>query len=206
MGGGAERTIRYAERVIARSHPVFYSVEEYLTLEESSNVRHEYLDGQIYAMAGGTPEHAALCTSLATHLSNAVRGGRCRVHGADLRIRVSATGLMTYPDVSVTCGPWERAPEDGRSVTNPVLLAEVLSKSTEAYDRGEKLEHYQRIPSLRACWLVAQKERQLELWSRPAEDAIWQPRVFRSGEAVVLEALGVTLEVDAIYEDAAEPV
>lgn len=101
----------------ARGRSVFYSFRDYITHEEASNTRHEYLDGQIYAMAGGTPEHSALIASVTTHLSNAVRGGACRVHMSDLRIRVAETGLATYPDAAVICGPWERDPEDARFST-----------------------------------------------------------------------------------------
>src|SRR5262245_27364554 len=118
------------------AHTVRYAWHEYLALEAASNVKHEYLDGQIYAMAGGSPEHSALQLAVPTLLLAQLRTGRCRAHGSDLRVRVLATGLATYPDVTIICGPRELDPEDKNSVTNPTVLVEVLSTSTEDYDRG----------------------------------------------------------------------
>jgi Uma2 family endonuclease len=105
------------------AHGVHYSRAEYLALEATSNVRHEYLDGQIYGMAGGTPEHAALKAAVIGLLFTQIRGGRCRAHDADLRVRVLETGLATYPDITVVCGPRERDPEDGDAVVNATLGA-----------------------------------------------------------------------------------
>jgi Uma2 family endonuclease len=154
-------------------------------------------------MAGGSPEHSAMIASLAAHLGNLVRGGRCRVHISDLRIRVSETGLATYPDVAVVCGPWQRDPDDEHTVVNPTMIVEVLSPSTEAYDRGEKLEHYKRIASLRACLLVAQDRREVEIWSRDDEGP-WARALVTNG-ALELSCLGGGVDVDAVYRDAAEP-
>ena len=129
-------------------HRVRYTRAEYIAFERSSNVKHEYLDGVIYAMAGGTPEHAAFAVNVSTLLSLALRDRPCRVHSSDLRIRVVDTGLETYPDVTVLCGRVELDAEDRNVVCNPIVVVEVTSPSTEEYDRGEKLEHYKRIPSL----------------------------------------------------------
>ncbi|MEJ7734368.1 MAG: Uma2 family endonuclease [Polyangiaceae bacterium] len=190
--------------MVARGHPVHYSFRDYISHEEASNTKHEYLGGQIYAMAGGTPEHSALIASVATHLSNHVRGGQCRVHMSDLRVRVTETGLATYPDVAVVCGPWERDREDARTLLNPAVLVEVLSRSTEAYDRGEKLEHYKRIPSLRAYLLVAHDRREVEMWTRETGED-WKRALLGAGQTVIIAAISATLEVDALYDDAAEP-
>src|SRR6266704_1159431 len=116
-----------------------YRLAEYLILEDMSNVRHEYLDGHIFAMAGGTPEHGGICAKLIALLSNALTGRACRVFTSDVRVRVRATGLDTYPDASVMCGRPERDVEDGNALTNPLVLVEVTSPSTEAYDRGDRL-------------------------------------------------------------------
>ena len=124
------------------AHNIRYSWADYLALEESSNVKHEFLGGQIYGIAGGTPEHAALKAAITGLLFAQLRGGRCRLHDADLRVRVPETGLATYPDVTVACGPLERHPQDQDAVTNPTLIVEVLSRSTADYDRGDKFEHY----------------------------------------------------------------
>src|SRR5262252_2208809 len=124
-----------------------YSLEEYLRLEEYSNVKHEFLDGQIYAMAGGTPEHGAMALRIGAQLLQQLTGKRCNIYNSDVRVRVVATGLDTYPDLSVVWGREERDLDDRLSLINPVVLVEVLSPSTEEYDRGEKLEHYRRIPT-----------------------------------------------------------
>jgi Uma2 family endonuclease len=191
--------------MVARGHSVYYTFRDYLTHEAASNTKHEYLDGQIYAMAGGSPEHSALIASVTTHLSNQVRGGPYRVHMSDLRVRVLETGLATYPDVTVICGPWLRDPEDERTLLNPTVIVEVLSPSTEAYDRGEKLEHYKRIPSLLACMLVTPDRREIETWTRDDEKSPWRRALLLAGQVAQVDALHARLEVDAVYDDAVEP-
>jgi Uma2 family endonuclease len=176
-----------------------YSFADYLALESMSTVKHEYLDGAVWAMAGGTPDHAAIAINIAVALSTALRGQPCRVFSADLRVRVKETGLATYPDLSVVCGALETDPDDagGNTVTNPVLVVEVLSPSTEDYDRGEKLAHYKRIPSLREILLVAQEEARLELWTRASSG--WQLEVVRDKGA--LAVLGCALELAEVYRN-----
>jgi Uma2 family endonuclease len=190
--------------MIARHHPVEYSYADYLALDATSNVKLEYLDGQIYAMAGGTPEHAMLIRSVSTHLATQLRDTECRVSVTELRIRVLATGLGTYPDVAVICGRWERDPDDPTAVINPCSIVEVLSPSTEKYDRGEKFEHYQQIPSLREYMLIAHDSRSIELFER-GEDGLWARTLSRSGEHARIARLGCVLDVDAVYDDAMEP-
>jgi Uma2 family endonuclease len=114
-----------------------HSFKDYLAVEQISTVRHEYLAGEIYAMAGGSVLHAALSASVLTSL-HGQRGGRCRVYSSDLRIRVLATGLASYPDVAVVCGPAETDPESADTVVNPTAVVEVLSPGTIDYDLGEK--------------------------------------------------------------------
>jgi Uma2 family endonuclease len=174
-----------------------YTFQEYLALEEESPVRHEFLGGEIYAMAGVTPEHAALAAEVARQLGNAVQGSPCRVYSSDLRVRVRSTGLTTYPDVTVICGKLERDPESPTTVTNPVLLVEVTSDSTEAYDRSEKLEHYQTIPSLQTRVLVSHRERLVEAWER--RGGAWVRYEARRGANLELAAIAASLEVDTLY-------
>jgi Uma2 family endonuclease len=185
-------------------HPVFYSFAEYVRLEDGSTVKHEYLEGHIYAMAGGTPDHAALAAEISATIVAAIRGGRCRAHSSDLRIRVRETGLATYPDVSVVCGPRELDPEDRNTVTNPTLLVEVTSKSTDGYDRGKKFEHYRQIPSLREYVLVSHAERAIEVRRREA-NGDWSTTVSRAGECADLKSIDGVVDVDALYDAAAEP-
>jgi Uma2 family endonuclease len=178
-----------------------YTLADYLGVEEMSNVRHELLDGQIFAIAGGTPEHAALSAAALVLLGGKLRGGPCRPYSADLRIRVLATGLATYPDAAVICGEVERDPSSPTHVTNPRVIVEVLSPSTEAYDRGEKREHYQQIEALREYVLIAQDRRRVEVFVRRDEGA-WEHRVHASGDAVELPSLGLTFAVDELFDAA----
>lgn len=145
-----------------------FDFTDYVLLEESSTVKHEYLGGLVWAMAGGSPAHARIAANVATLLATQLAGKRCAVYSSDLRVRVAATGLATYPDITVVCGHLELDPEDIKqhTVINPSVVVEVLSPSTEEYDRGEKLLNYQQIPSLREVVLVAQDEPRVEVWRR----------------------------------------
>lgn len=183
---------------LARSR---FTFPEYVALEETSPIRHEYLDGVVYALAGGSPDHAAVAANVIRLLGNALEGRPCRVYTADLRVRVVETGLGTYPDASVICDRFEADLEDpkGHTAINPTVLVEVLSPSTEAYDRGEKLDHYRRIPSLREVLHIAHDVRRVELWRRGAGD--WTLTRFEDGEQVPLESLGCSIGVTEIYRD-----
>lgn len=174
-----------------------YSFAEYLELEEVARVRHEYYAGDIYATAGGTPEHAAMAAAITSLLGRQLSSTPCRVYSSDLRLRVLATGLATYPDVTVVCGPSERDPASHTHVTNPKLVVEVLSPATAEYDRGKKLEQYQRIDSLEAVVLVDHERPRIELWTRGP--AGWQRAAFGAGEVVPLPAIRCTLPVDEVY-------
>jgi Uma2 family endonuclease len=173
------------------------SFAEYIAIEERSEVRHEYLDGEIYAMSGGSIAHAELAMRIGAELSRQL-GDRCRVFGSDLRIRVQETGLATYPDVTVVCGPPERDPEHRHTVVNPIVLVEVLSASTERYDRDEKLAHYRRIASLQAYLLVSQEEPRIEVLRRN-QDGTWTLSEARPPGAVAIEAIGCRLDVADVY-------
>jgi len=177
-----------------------YTFREYLALEETANIRHEFLNGEIYAMAGGTPEHAALAASIVTALVVQLRGGPCRVFTADLRVSVQEIGLTTYPDVTVVCGELSRLPEDSSSITNPKLIVEVLSESTAAYDRGEKLGYYKRIPSLDAVLLFSQTSRRVEVHERVGGE--FRTTVYADRETFQISGVGATLSLASVYEDA----
>jgi Uma2 family endonuclease len=181
-----------------------YTIREYVQLEAYSNVRHEYFGDQIFAMAGGTPEHGTWAANIIGLLAASLRGRPCRVQTSDVRVRVVATGLDTYPDVSVVCGRAELDKDDPQAVTNPTILFEVLSPSTEEYGRGEKLEHYKKISALREIVLVAHDQKRVDVVRRPPsalDDGIWVSITSRAGETVRLESLDCELPVDEIYRD-----
>ncbi|MGQ0504664.1 MAG: Uma2 family endonuclease [Myxococcaceae bacterium] len=178
-----------------------YTWIQYLALEESSTVKHEFFEGEIYAMAGGTPAHSALSLAVGSELRAQLKGKPCRAYNSDLRIRVAATGLGTYPDVSVVCGDLEHDSERLRgavAVTNPTLIVEVSSASTESYDRGTKFDNYRQIPSLREYVIVSHRERLIEVFRREEQD--WIRTEAHVGGAISLESIDCVLTVAAIYE------
>ena len=179
----------------ARRH---FSFHEYVKLEEYSNVRHEFLDGVIYAMAGGTPAHAALAARIIGRFRAQLEGKPCEVFTSDLRVRVAASGLATYPDVTVVCGTLQVDSEDSATVLNPAVLVEVLSDSTAEYDRGEKLDHYRKIASLRDVVLVSHREPAIEHWARDDTGA-WTVRTWHGGDRVNLQSIACDLAVDDLY-------
>jgi Uma2 family endonuclease len=178
-----------------------YTLAQYVQIEEYANLKHEYFDGQVFAMAGGTPEHARIASLVGAALVAQLRGKPCAGYSSDARVRVAATGLDTYPDISVVCGGEERDREDALALANPVVLVEVTSDSSEAYDRGEKFEHYQRIPSLREYVLVSHRQKCLEVFRRGADGLF--PRVAEvvgSGR-IELSSIDGTLDVEDVYRD-----
>ena len=178
-----------------------YSFADYLAVEEISVVRHEFLEGEIYAMAGGSPLHAALAMAVGARFVEALRGGPCRVFSSDLRVRVLQTGLATYPDVTVVCEEVRSDPSSRETVTNPLVVVEVLSDSTMDYDLGEKFAHYKQVDTLEAVVYVWQTERRMEVRHRDAGET-WAAVAAGPGEVARIDALGCGLEVDAVYRDA----
>ena len=180
---------------------VHYTHAEYLALEDESPIRHEYLDGEIYAMAGGSPDHAALAAAVIGLLRNQLPPG-CRVFTSGLRVQVPATRLSTYPDAAVVCGRTQRAVDDPLAVVNPVLLVEVTSSSTEEYDRGEKLRHYKDLASVREVLILSHRGPQLTLHRRETEG--WIELVAASGQTIDLLSVGARLAVDDFYREGLE--
>lgn len=183
-------------------HHVF-TYREYLKRERETGLKHEFLRGQIFAMAGGTPEHARLIAAVTIALGRMLDPRRCRIFASELKIRVPSTGLATYPDVTVICGETVRDPEDPNALANPRLIASVLSASTEAYDRGEKWAHYRRIESLEAYVLVSQLPERVELYERVPQGrdnaGAFLHRLAARGEQLPITCLGGTLDVEELY-------
>jgi Uma2 family endonuclease len=172
---------------------------EYVAAEAASDVKHEYLRGEIFAMAGGTPEHGRLAANVIREIGKAL-GSRPRVvFTSDVRVRIYATDRATYPDVSVICGAIEKAPDDPDAIVNPVVIVEVLSDSTEASDRGEKFAHYRHLASLREYVLVSQQAARIEVYRR--EERGWVLSEAGPGGAVRLASLDMNLSVDEVYRN-----
>ena len=198
IAGG--RGLGYSVRMALPQETPFITPEEYLRLEREAPYKSEYYAGEIFAMAGGSPAHSVITASVIREVGNALKGHRCAPYDSNLRIFFPSTGLYSYPDVSVVCGPLELADEYGDMITNPTLIVEVLSDSTEAYDRGKKFAHYRTLPSFAEYVLVSQKEPLVEVFFRMG-DGTWQLTLARGRDAVVrLQSLGVELWLAEVYD------
>lgn len=173
-----------------------YSYDEYLRLLAESTLKLEFCDGVIYAMAGGTVAHAALAAATTAILREALKG-RCQVLSSDLKVRVESSDLATFPDVSLVCGDVATSARDPHALVNPTLLVEVTSRSTEDYDRGDKLSHYKQLPSLRAVLFVSHRERRITAVTRSATG--WLEREVRGGERLTMEEPALSISVDEVY-------
>lgn len=174
------------------------TVDEYLAFEASATEKHEFFDGQIFAMSGGTAAHSKLILGVGAELRAALRGSPCEAFDSNLRVKSMVTGLYTYPDVSIACGGAQFEGEVRTTLLNPKVIIEVLSPSTEAYDRGEKFAQYRTIASLAEYVLVSTSHRRIEVFTR--RDDVWELRVYGEGAHAELASVGVKLAVDAVYE------
>jgi Uma2 family endonuclease len=188
----------HAKMVALPSRRATYA--EYLELEKTSETKHEYVNGEIFAMAGGTIEHGRLASRLAYLLQRSFEGRACETLGSDVRVRIEATGRATYPDLSVVCGEARHGSDDPDALTNPTVLVEVLLVTTETGDRTDKWAHYRRIPSLQCYVLVSQHERRVETFRRDGRR--WTYEELGSGETVTVAGVDVTFAVDDLYATA----
>jgi Uma2 family endonuclease len=175
-----------------------WTAQEYLAWERQQPTRHEFFRGEVFAMGGATREHNLLVVNITAELRNALRKKPCETYPSDMRVKVPATGLYTYPDASVVCGKPEFEDETLDTLLNPLVLVEVLSDSSERYDRGKKFEQYRSIPSLTDYLLVAQDQVLVEHFRR-GEGGTWVLREVRAGGRVELSGPECALEVDEIY-------
>jgi Uma2 family endonuclease len=175
------------------------SENDYLSIERAASFKSEFFAGEMFAMAGGSPMHSLIAANLIRELGTKLKGSPCRPFTSDLRVKVEASGLYTYPDVSVICGPLQFAADTEDTVINPVVLIEVLSDATEAYDRGEKFRHYRQMPSLQEYLLVSQRLPRIEHYLRRPGDE-WTLRTAESKEATLpLPSLEVTLQLNEVF-------
>ena len=181
------------------------NVEEYWHRSAAAERKHEYLDGRMWAMSGGSPPHAMLAFNLSYILKARLTGKNCIGASADLRVRTSATGLYTYPDLSVICGPMILDDDQKLALTNPTLLVEVLSKSTESYDRGLKFDLYRQIEIFREYVLVSQELPRIETYLR-LPDRRWVYSVFSGMDAICrFESIDVSAPLAEICENVVLP-
>ncbi len=183
--------------MVANLEPTTMTVEEYLALEETSQEKHEYVHGYVYAMSGGTLDYDAIANNVRAELKNHTRGGRCKAQGPDMRVRISAT-VYYYPDALVICD--ETLSGTTIQVTTPCLIVEVLSSSTEANDRGGKFAHYQTLSTFEEYLLVDSHQRSVERFRRTAPN-LWTYQRYGPSDDVTLETIGLTCPVARFYDD-----
>jgi len=173
--------------------------EEYLTVERKSEIRHEYLDGEVFAMAGASREHNQISANIVRVLGNQLLERPCSVFSSDMKVKIREIEKYTYPDIVVVCGEEAFEDENNDVLLNPVVIMEILSDSTEAYDRGDKFAHYQLLGSLAEYLLISQYSCRVERFAR-RDDATWIYSKYQNLEdVVVIEAAGCQLPVSGIY-------
>lgn len=178
------------------------SEADYLSGEAQSRVRHEYVEGRVYAMAGGSKAHNTIAGNLFSRLRQHLRGSPCRSFIADMKVRVDAASAYYYPDVAVTCSERDAAPSAPKDyLTAPILIVEVLSPTTESIDRNEKMRAYALLDSLKEYVLVDSRVQQAEVY-RKQPDGTWVQWIGSQGETVRLDSVGLELALADLYEDA----
>ena len=178
-----------------------YSLETYIQMDTEGEERFEFFDGFIRAMAGGSPNHSLIAGNLITALNLALRakGKPCRTFTSDVKISIRSANSRCYPDVSIVCGAIENDPQEKNAITNPILVAEVISESTESLDRGEKFFAYGQLDSLKEYILVSQDQARIEIFSR-TEDNTWRIEAFQGLEATIeIPALGIDISSQDVY-------
>lgn len=176
----------------------YISPEEYLQAEETSIVKHEYIDGQVYAMVGASDAHVTIAGNLFTMLKNHLRGKGCRVFISDMKVEIESRNIYYYPDVLVTCDERDRAFQYWKRY--PCLIVEVFSEKTEAFDRGDKFADYREIKTLQEYVLISQKRQRVESFRRNAEGQ-WVLYTYNQGSEIYLASVDFRISIDALYED-----
>lgn len=177
----------------------FYTEDEFLELEEQAEIKHEFLDGRIYAMPGGTNAHALLCTNVLMTLGNRLRGKPCRVVGSEQMVKIETASVNTYPDASVYCSSARFEGKGDQKLLDPKVIVEVLSSSTESYDRGDKFEAYKQLASLADYLLISQDRVRVEHFRR--QENGWLLQTFHARQAeIVLDSIDCALPLSELYD------
>lgn len=178
----------------------YFDLASYFAWEETQEERHEYWQGEVFAMSGGTDTHYTVLLNLATALKAEFSGTPCRPFVSGMKVNVEAADAVFYPDVFVTCHPADRLPEANMAKSHPVFIAEVLSASTAAYDRSRKFELYQQIPELQEYLLIEQDRRHADLFRKNAE-GFWVLHPYGESGVISLESLNVQVPMSTLYAD-----
>lgn len=179
--------------------------QEYLALERQAEVKSEYYAGEMFLMSGASRAHNLIVANLIREIGNQLKGRTCRVYPSDMRVKVDSTGLYTYPDVIVVCGEEQFDDEHEDTLLNPTVVIDVLSDSTEAYDRGKKFEHYRRLESLAEYVLVAQTNRHLEHYTRKSADEWLLTEASLPDSEIELPSCGCVVSLAEVYDKVTFP-
>lgn len=178
------------------------TLEEYLEIEQTTQIKHEYHDGTIYAMSGGTIEHGLISGNTFGEIKFALRkkGSDCKAINSEVKLHIQSLNKYVYPDVMVICGEMETADNESNAIVNPTVIVEVLSKSTESYDRGDKFFIYRQIDSLKEYILIDQYKAQVEVYQRQSD--LWKiQRVTGIDNQFEIASLGISVNLKDIYEN-----
>jgi Uma2 family endonuclease len=186
------------EILMVASPPFSFSPEEYLEWEEQQAIRYEYLEGEVYAMTGGTLPHSEIALNFAALLKSHLRGRGCRVFGSDAKVRISEKGPFFYPDVSMTCDERDRTAL--KFAEYPCIIAEVLSPTTESYDRGKKFAKYRQLKSLKEYVLISSDAINVEIF-RLNEKGKWELTSYAEGDEIELTSIDYKFSIELLYED-----
>ncbi|MFB2878347.1 Uma2 family endonuclease [Floridanema aerugineum] len=184
--------------MVATPQPKYMTPQEYLDWEEQQPIKYEYINGEVYAMTGGTLAHNSIALNLASNLKTHVRGKGCKVFMADAKLGVSENGPFHYPDVMVTCD--ERDRNAKKLIYHPSIIVEVLSPSTESFDRGKKFQQYRRISTLREYVLISAEQITVEVF-RLNDRGIWELYTYMGGEEIYLSSVDFRCAIELLYED-----
>jgi Uma2 family endonuclease len=181
---------------------IFYSVEEYLALEENSSDKHEYFNSEIFAMSGGASiPHTRIVSNLFTELGIKLKGKKCRPFGSDLRIHVPLVDLYTYPDLSIFCEPIEKSSSSFDTAINPTVIIEVISKSTKDYDKGSKFTMYRSIPALKEYILIDSEQIFVERYNKNLDNTWTLEDIKDIHQSFSITSINETLALQDIYVD-----
>jgi len=183
--------------VVSRNY-AYFSPKEYLELEQMSNIKHEYSQGKVYVMAQKSDAHVTIMGNLLTLLRSYLRGKNCRVYFADMKVRIESADVFYYPDIMITCDARDR--DSIYFKRYPRLIVEVLSSSTEKFDREGKFNDYKQADSLEEYVLISQDKIRVECW-RKNDDGDWVEQIYQKGEEVELTSVNFSCDIEQLYED-----
>jgi Uma2 family endonuclease len=185
--------------IAVRNNDRYFTPEEYFAWEEQQLERHELIDGHVYAMSGGTKNHSEIKLNIGIFIKTHLRGSSCKLFNSDLKVHILNSSNYTYPDLSVTCDDRDGG-GNALYISYPCLIVEVLSKSTEAYDRGKKFEKYRRNPNLIDYVLVSSEEMAIDIYHKK-DTGEWVILSYREGDRVELKSIDLSLPIEQFYEE-----